>query len=190
MKNKIRVFVFLVFVFLGFYLYVLEFLKIKNQPITSWTEDIHADCGVVLTGGAGRVREGFGLLGRQHIKKLIIAGVHQDTDLQDIMPYWILLGNVSEKDVILERNSATTYGNAQQTLVLAEALTCRDILLITSASHSYRALKTFEAIFPTRMEIMTHSIANSRSENDFMDLAFESLKSMFYRLWAYQNWSA
>lgn len=169
--------------FLGIFFSKLK--SIHSAPITSWAETHAADCGIVLTGGAGRVREGFALLSRQQIKKLVITGVHPDTELEDLMPFWPVMNNFSDRDVVLERISRTTYGNAQQSLAIAEALSCRDVILITSASHMLRSYQTFRRSFPAAMAIYQHAIPNSRSENDWTEMCGESLKSLFYQ-WVLQ----
>ncbi|MCB0411288.1 MAG: YdcF family protein, partial [Bdellovibrionales bacterium] len=58
-----------------------EAQHIEAVPVHSWIMDQRADCGLVLTGGPGRLREGFDLLVQKNIKKLIISGVHPDAGL-------------------------------------------------------------------------------------------------------------
>src|SRR5580658_8318424 len=127
----------IMFIFGG--LFRREVGYIEHEPISAWTEDHKADCAVVLTGGPGRVREGFDLLAQGQVRKLIISGVHPKATLREIFPQWPFYGNLREEDVVLERRSATTYGNAQQSLPLVEALHCRNLVLITSHLHMHRA---------------------------------------------------
>ncbi|MFN7728936.1 MAG: YdcF family protein [Bdellovibrio sp.] len=158
---------------------------VLSTPISSWTQDPLADCGVVLTGGAGRVREGMALFEKGAIKTLVISGVNPQTELRDLMtPFDLALG-VNPKDIILERRSQTTYGNAHQSIPILEALHCRDLILITSSVHMYRAHRTFAAAIPGDMRIIQHAVAAPKAEEDFFNLATEVLKSMFYSLWAY-----
>ena len=161
-----------------------ETQKIKAEPTNSWDADTAADCAVVLTGGAGRVREGIALLSQKRVKRLIISGVHQDAELRDIFPQWRFFGELSEKDVILERRSGSTYGNAQQTLDIVEALRCRDVLLVTSQLHMARAFKTFVASYPPSIKIIKHTIVSSHNESQWHEILIEALKSIFYSLWA------
>lgn len=171
-----------------FFLYLLlatESKKILNTPITSWSEDHRADCALVLTGGPGRVREGFDLLTHQSVKKLIISGVHPQAGLRDIFPQWPYYGELREIDVILEKRSGTTYGNAQQSLALVEALHCRDVVLITSRLHMYRALNTFRNVFPNSVPIYPRAILAGSYKPDFWDLTTEVVKSLFYSFFAY-----
>lgn len=162
-----------------------EYRLVNSSTITAWEIDDSADCAVVLTGGANRVREGFDLLSRGLVKKLIISGVNQQSELRDIFPQWPFYGNLDAKDVILEKRSQTTFGNAQQSLALVQALRCRDIVLITSRLHMYRAVRTFRAEFPKQIQIIPHSIYGSRSDFGWVEHSLETAKSFFYSLWAY-----
>lgn len=164
--------------------FTTEFNKIRLTPIDSWNRDQRADCAVVLTGGSGRVKEGMDLLARHSIRKLIISGVNPQADWRDIFPNWPYYQDVSEENIVLERKSRTTFGNAQQSLAVVEALGCRDLLLITSRFHLHRALKTFRAEFDNRMPVEGRAIAVP-SEAESIEIATEAMKALFYGLWAY-----
>ncbi len=167
------------------YRYVQEFQAVERETIDSWIKTPIADCAVVLTGGPGRVREGFDLLANQNVKKLVISGVYSNAKLREIMPVWALYGSLTENDVVLDRRSETTYGNAQQSLPLVEALKCRDVLLVTSRLHMYRSFKTFRATYPENIYIQKHAIVGGKLEGSLGESGFEALKSLFYSLWAY-----
>lgn len=162
-----------------------EMKVVAGEPISAWQEDHKADCAVVLTGGPGRVREGFDLLSQGQVHKLIISGVHPRAHLRDIFPQWPFYGGLRAEDVVLERRSATTYGNAQQTLPLVEALRCRSLVLVTSQLHMRRAFKTFRKIFPNETLILTRSISSGAVPPKTYDVATEALKSLFYSTWAF-----
>lgn len=162
-----------------------EVRMILRQPITSWTDDVSADCAVALTGGPQRVREGLDLLSRHSVQKLIISGVHAQASLRDIFPLLPYYGSLREQDVILERRSQTTFGNAQQTLPLVEALRCRDLVLITSRLHMRRAYLTFKAEFPADFPLITRAVPAITEPPGWDEVAWESLKSLFYSAWAY-----
>lgn len=161
------------------------FEVVRSSEPSSWTEDQKAGCGIVLTGGRGRVREGFDLLYRHQIRKLIISGVHPQATVYELLPVWPYYGGLREADVILEKRSQTTYGNAQQSLPLVEALQCHDVILITSNLHMARAFKTFRSAFPAEIEIKSHSVVATRLRPSFMDTAMEVSKYLFYSLWAF-----
>lgn len=172
-------------VFFMYFLYESEKQKVLSVEVNAWQRDHQADCALVLTGGPGRVREGFDLLSHGGVKKLIISGVHPGAGLRDIFPQWPYYGNLKETDVILEKRSGTTYGNAQQSLALVEAVHCRDIVLITSRLHMYRALRTFHGVFPSSIPIYPRAILSGSYKPEFLDLLTEILKSLFYSIWAY-----
>lgn len=167
------------------WLFVLESRTILTQKITAWTDDQKGDCAVVLTGSPGRVREGFDLIAQGRVRKLIISGVYPQAELLDIFPQLPYYGPINEGDVVLEKRSLTTYGNAQQTQPLVEALQCKDIILVTSRLHMYRSLKIFHSVFPADFEIKPRAVIASQVDPDFFELALEVTKSLFYRLWAY-----
>jgi uncharacterized SAM-binding protein YcdF (DUF218 family) len=183
-KAKLLLFIALP-VFVAIALIAREANFILQSPVTSWTEDQTADCAVVLTGGPQRVREGFDLLIRRSVQKLIISGVNPQAELRDIFPQWPFHGGLRESDVILEKHSQTTYGNAQQSLALVEALRCRDIVLITSRVHMYRALSTFRAEFPPTIPIYPRAIVAGSYAPEWGELGWEALKGVFYSFWAY-----
>ncbi len=162
-----------------------EFERVCTAPINSWSEDQTADCAVVLTGGANRTREGVDLLARHSVRKLIISGVNPQAELMDIFPQLPFYGTVMTEDVILEKRSQSTYGNAQQSLPLVEALRCRDVLLVTSRLHMYRALRTFRAEFPTTIVIYPRAVFGGYTDLGWSEILLEASKSLFYSLWAY-----
>lgn len=162
-----------------------EMKVIAKEPVSAWIEDHKADCAIVLTGGAGRIREGFDLLAQGQVHKLIISGVHPRATLRDIFPQWPFYGGLRVEDVVLERRSATTYGNAQQTLPLVEAMRCRSLVLITSHLHMRRALKTFRNVYPGETLILARSVSSGQLPPRLSDLGIETLKSLFYSTWAY-----
>jgi len=165
--------------------YALEIRRVAATPLNAWTEDITADCGIVLTGGANRVRDGFDLLARHSIRKLIISGVHAQADLTDIFPELPFYASVNPDDVVLERRSQTTYGNAQQSMAMVEALHCQDAVLITSRLHMYRAFRTFKAEFPPNFNLNQRAVFGALSDQGWTELGWEGVKSLFYSLWVY-----
>lgn len=158
---------------------------IQKEVATAWTIPVQGDCGIVLTGGPGRIREGIDLLSRGAVKKLIISGVNGASSLPEIFPSWALYPEIHEDQVFLEKRSETTFGNAQQSLPLAEALQCRDVVLITSKIHMPRAYKTFKHVFPSQIEIVKNSLPVSRSRSETLEIWYEAVKTVFYSFWAY-----
>jgi hypothetical protein len=80
--------------FLGFLIFSMTaaFLLIESRLILDEPESkmddptLQADCGVVLTGSSGRIREAFEILAQKRIKKLIVSGVFKEAQLNEIFP--------------------------------------------------------------------------------------------------------
>ncbi len=181
-----------VFLYFSIFLFVLfivifyfEYMAVGSVRSTAWTQASEADCGIVLTGGPGRIREGMDLLANKNIRKLIISGVNPNSDIKEIFPQWVFYPEVDEKDVVLEKRSETTFGNATQSLPLVEILGCQDVMIITSALHMYRSKRTFNRVFPKFMDIKTHIQTRSNESESGFDRLQETLKSLFYSIWAY-----
>ncbi len=182
--NKLFIGAGLLFLVLAFFCYN-EASLILNTEATSWTTPVSADCAIVLTGSDGRIQKGLDLLAQKRVKKVIISGVFKGSTFREIFPQWPFYPEISEDDVILEKRSQTTYGNANQSLPLAEALNCRDIVLVTSTLHTRRALRLFKYTFPENTTIYTYSVVSGDYTPDFWPLAIEVIKSLFYSVWAY-----
>lgn len=187
--RRIAITTLLIFFGVGLTLFGFFFLKerahVLGTPVTSWQREHQADCAVVLTGGPGRVREGLNLLSLNRVQKVIISGAHPGSSLEEIFPQWPFYGDLNKKNIILEKRSETTYGNAQQSLPLIEALFCRDVVLITSKLHMHRALRTFKAVLPIGFDLYPRAVLHGELEPPMKEMAIEVLKSMFYSLFAY-----
>lgn len=168
----------------GCFAFLLTWVKaneVLNEPVhSSQAERPSADCGIVLTGGIGRIREGFELLQQGRVTKLIVSGVHGDVQLEDIFPYLPYYPEVKTDNITLDKRSLTTYGNARFSLNIAESFKCRDIVLITSQFHMPRAFSIFRSVFPDSTPIKKFTIANSKNESGLFDLGLEVLKSYSY----------
>lgn len=185
MRKKI-LFYFSIGLCIGFvFIFYFEFVAVTSTDPTAWNLSKDADCGIVLTGGPGRIREGMDLLANRNIKKLIIAGVNPNSEIKEIFPLWAYYPEIDEKDVVLEKRSETTFGNATQSLPLTEILSCQDVLLITSALHMYRSKRTFYKVFPKIIDIKTHALIRLGDSDSIFDRLQETLKSLFYSVWAY-----
>ena len=73
MKLRLRLWLFCTLFVLIISASIVHLRRIFNEPVSAWHSDPKADCAVVLTGGAGRVREGFSLLGRQLVRRLVVS---------------------------------------------------------------------------------------------------------------------
>jgi len=161
-----------------------EVSRIRSYSPTAWSHDVSADCAVVLTGGPHRSREGLDLLAQGQVKKLIITGTNPNSDIELIFPEWPYFGDIDRKDVILEKHSQTTYGNAQQAQAVVEAVGCQDMVLITSQIHMYRAYRTFRVVFPREFPIYQRAVVGDTYIPDVWMAIEEAFKAIFYRfLW-------
>ncbi len=155
--------------------------QVMSEPENLWTNsESKADCGVVLTGAVGRLREGFELLAQQRIKKLIVSGVYKDARMIELFPYSVYYPEVNLNDIYLEKRSETTFGNARHSLSLVEGLRCRDVMLITSQVHMHRAYSVFKMVYPDTLVIKKLTLPNARPESGFPGLASEVAKTLFY----------
>lgn len=179
--------IFYVFFLVGATIITIHAKKIKDEPINVWSQITEADCAVVLTGAPGRIREGFELLQQKRIKKLIVSGVFKEATYTEVFPYWPFYNEINPDDVILEKRSQTTFGNAHQSVVLVESLKCQDVFLVTSQLHMARAYSIFRDVFPNTIEIKKLTLANSRSEQSFFNFSLELVKSLFYTVFGLVN---
>lgn len=171
---------------LYFVIFIAVFLNEKAK-VLSYPEPLPvldslkaADCGVVLTGAPGRIREAFEVFAQKKFKKLVVSGVYKDTRLHEIFPHLPFYPEINPDDIILEKISGSTYANAVQSLLVAETLKCRSILLMTSEIHMYRAFNTFKAVFPDNIKIDTYHITSAGRESRLFDIYFETFKTIFY----------
>jgi uncharacterized SAM-binding protein YcdF (DUF218 family) len=178
-------FVILLFAGWGIYRGGVLYSVIQNAKPTSWTQDHRGDCGVVLTGAMGRVREGFDLLVQNRISKLIISGVFEKATLNEIFPELPYYGISDVNSIVLEKRSTTTFGNAIQSLALAEAMKCQSVVVITSATHMYRAKRIFNEVFPRDISLSYRSVVSGHRRPPWTEVLYEVIKTMFYSLWAY-----
>ena len=171
---------------LGFcYSFIRSLDLVTSSEVTAWSVDHRADCGIVLTGGPRRIHDAFEQLYLKRFRKLIISGVFSTTTLDDLFPHRDYFGDLDQGDIILEKRSLTTYGNAQQSLPLVEALRCKDVVLITSHLHMYRAYKTFRYYFPKEIPIYSRATVGKSYRPSWSRSSVEALKAVFYEVWMY-----
>lgn len=159
--------------------------RLQEETMQSWSVDNDSDCAVVLTGGPHRIREGFAVLTRKQVRHLIISGVHPTTELSDLLTPLDIVWGPDLSEVILEKRSTTTYGNARQTLPIVEGLGCQKVQLITSELHMYRAYKTMVGAFPESIKIEKHAVPPLVRNTSLGEYWTEVLKTMFYSIWAF-----
>lgn len=148
-----------------------------------------SDCGVVLTGASGRIREAFEVMAQKKIKRLIISGVYKDSQLKEIFPQIVYYPEINPENVVLEKISGSTFENALQSRLLVDELHCKNILLMTSQLHMHRAERVFRAVFPANYQINTYSIVNPNKDESLFDIYFETMKSLWYSVFHAAPWN-
>ena len=178
-KSKFAILFFLVLV--GLFLRE-RYLVLQTPAAGAIDALLNSDCGVVLTGSAGRLRESFEVLNLGKVSKLIISGVYKNTQLHEIFPQLPYYPEVKPENIILEKISGSTHQNAIQSLLVVESLKCKNILLMTSQLHMYRASRTFKANFPDNIQIQTYATTNPIKDDTEFAILFETTKSLFYSI--------
>ena len=126
------------------------------------------------------MREAFEAFAQRKFTKLVISGVYKDTKLHEIFPQLPFYPEINPDDVILEKISGSTYGNAVQSLLVSETLKCKSLTLMTSEIHMYRAYRMFRVLFPQDVRIERYHIVNPLKESTLFDVYLETFKSLFY----------
>jgi len=139
--------VFWAFGFAGFLLSI-QYLKIAET---------NADGIVVLTGGPGRIDEGFKVLSSGRGLRLLISGVNQHLDNETI------LQAIGQGQALLEccvdpgREATDTKSNALEAATWAKEKGYSSIILITADFHMPRSLNAFYEYAP-ELKIIPHPV--------------------------------
>lgn len=138
---------------------------LKNQaPSTKIADGL-----VVLTGGSGRIDEGFTLLSKGQGQRLLLSGVNQNLDFETIMRDIGQDQTLKDCCVDAENLSTNTVSNAREAIVWARNHGYKSLILITSDYHMPRTLKIFEGVAGD-IEIIPHPV---KSEISPFGLALE-----------------
>lgn len=103
---------------------------------------------VVLTGGSGRMQEGFHLLLEGRAPRLLVSGVGPDTSLAEIADLAGVPEAGLEGRVDLDRRAASTEGNARAAAAWVAARHLRSLIVVTSFYHMPRTILEFRAALP------------------------------------------
>lgn len=100
----------------------------------------NADGIVVWTGkGGGRLNAGANLLQAGHGERLLISGVNESNDRDDVLELLNIDPELAACCIDLDYAARDTIGNARETVIWAEVLGYEHIILVTSAYHMPRA---------------------------------------------------
>ena len=114
--------------------------------------DRPVDAIVVLTGGDGRLAEGFALLDRGLAKKLLITGVSSGVDLPALLQ--TLNGSAQPNQAVLDccvtlgYDARSTEGNARESLRWLSENNLTSVRLVTASYHMNRSLLEFRRVMP------------------------------------------
>ncbi len=128
-----------------------------------------ADGIVVLTGGHGRIDEGFKVLIEGRGTRLLISGVDQNIDNETILRVFGPDQALWECCVDAGREATDTKSNALEAVAWARENGFSSIILITSDFHMPRSLNAFED-FATELGIVPHPV---KADVSLLTLALE-----------------
>ena len=118
----------------GFLVYIAEYQR-AAEPLFDKADGI-----VVLTGGPDRIAEAVKLLAEKHASRLLISGVNEQTDEEDLIRTVPALQKFMSCCVTLDRDAQNTHENAIQTLAWANQNRFSSLILVTAHAHLPRAL--------------------------------------------------
>lgn len=155
MKAIIRYFLTIALTLAGVWLLGLIFF-IGYVQVQETTDAIFvggpADGIVVLTGGEGRVAVGITLLAEKRGKRLLISGVHPETNKQNILPAQAAAdkNNIKLLQCCTDLGYAagSTLGNAEEAAAWAKKQNAKSLVIVTAAYHVPRARLEFARAIP------------------------------------------
>ncbi|TQV83398.1 YdcF family protein [Denitrobaculum tricleocarpae] len=106
------------------------------------------DAIVVLTGGSGRLEQGFDLIEQQLAKKLFVSGVHQGVEVEELLKIFQRSPSGVTCCMTLGR-AVDTVGNAAETEEWMTQQGYQSLRLVTAAYHMPRSLVEFNRVMPT-----------------------------------------
>lgn len=156
-----RFFVYLILLVLGFILGGFFTFAHNVQQQARPMPVPQADGIVVWTGkGGGRLEAGADLLRQGKGERLLISGVNESNDRDDVLRLLKLEAEGKGQFVDLDYAARDTIGNARETSSWAEALGYEHIILVTSAYHMPRAEIEIAARH-SRIHITSYPVMNS-----------------------------
>ncbi len=121
-----------------------------------------ADAIVVLTGGRDRINAAATLLATQKGKRLLISGVHHSVADADIARLTGTTQSIVDCCIDLDRVSADTIGNAEETAAWVTRHGYQSIYLVTSDYHMWRSKLLLANALPD-CEIAIHPVVSNSS---------------------------
>jgi len=112
---------------------------------------------VVLTGGLGRIDEGFRVLNSGRGKRLLISGVDRNINNETILSVFGPDQALWDCCVDMGRQATNTRTNALEAAAWARERGFSSLILITSDYHMPRSLRAFR-VFARDLEIIPHPV--------------------------------
>tara|TARA_S200000501_G_scaffold352706_1_gene371814 strand:+ start:724 stop:1299 length:576 start_codon:yes stop_codon:yes gene_type:complete len=148
----------ILFIFIGYSEFKKE-ISADYHRVKETKKDNTFDGIAVLTGGKGRINKGLKLLEKYPYAKLIISGVEENVNIED------LTDNVSiYEKIYLDKMSRTTINNAEEIVNWAKELNLSNILIITSYYHMPRSIMLLK-YFEKKLNFVTLPVFTNYNKN-------------------------
>jgi uncharacterized SAM-binding protein YcdF (DUF218 family) len=115
------------------------------------------DAIVVLTGGSGRIRQGFELLEQDRAQQLFVSGVERSVEVAELLRIDRIAPPELACCVVLGYKAGDTRGNALETAIWMREQGFASLRLVTAAYHMPRSLLEFRYAMP-EIEILPHPV--------------------------------
>lgn len=148
---------------LAFLIWAAGFYRFAQSiPTPGPRPDRATEAIVVLTGGAGRVREGLRLLEDGVGRKLFVSGVYRGVDVQALLRVARRAPGELECCIVLGYAADSTRGNARETAAWLAGEQYRSVRLVTASYHMPRSLFEFSRYLPGDVVIVPHPVFPER----------------------------
>lgn len=129
-------------------------------PKHALDDGARADAIVVLTGGSGRLKEGFSLLRAGRAPRMMISGVFQGVEVDELMNLYSVAPEL-KPSVSLGSEAEDTIGNAVETAAWVERNGLGSVILVTSTYHWPRARLELMMRLPPGVAVHPHAVVPS-----------------------------
>ena len=123
------------------------------------------DAIVVLTGGSGRLRQGFELLEQDRAQQLFVSGVEQGVEVAELLRIDRIAPPQLACCVVLGYEAGNTRGNAHETAHWMAEQGFSSLRLVTATYHMPRSLLEFQTAMPD-VEILAHPVFTQNFKQD------------------------
>ena len=148
-------------------------------PTTEETSRNQTDAIVVLTGGAGRLEEGFKLLDTEKLAgRLFISGAARGVDVKALLKVAKRKPTNLKCCIAIGYDADNTIGNAYETSRWMRANHFRSLRLVTSNYHMIRSLEVFERVLP-EISIVSHPVLPKVFNIESWWLNFDAVQIVF-----------